>query len=323
MNLFQVETSTTRMEDIRNICNLNGNQMELMLELDEEEASLLEEMERQEASQITRSTSHEGLLQLEGVDADEQKDFEMTEFPESGVETGTVSSLENHESLENSFDEHLENTSCLVSTEANLDGEHSENAEVVKPNQENLLERHSESSQNSRIESNIKETPNSSEESWQEPVTHCFLDGVQILKLDMSESELHLAKSAATLKSQSCQSRVNAPSSGNVSRFLNSVSSKDDEERYLRCILNRQKEDFLKITTGIKHKTKTRTDKLGKKKKIQTTKNQKAQTVDKHKKRSTDNRDYSSSQAKRKKLNIVDPQEPRVVNFQCNYCDFK
>lgn len=331
---LEIEPDTARMEDIKNFSNINGNQMELLLEFDEEEASLIEEMERQEAPQIARSTSRESLAQLEGVDANVQKDLELTEFPEDRVENGAASSLEDDRSVENSVDEHLENTKCLASYE------HSNNAEGVDSHQENS-ERFVENSLNSSKESTEKKTLEDNEESSDEPLTQCFLEGVQILRLDMSESELLFAKSAAALKSQSFQSvsmmpdivhsqsqssvgsedPVSGPvnvgaTSGKAPEFLNCISTSDEEERYLRCILNTQREEFVKSTSGTERRTKikTRTKKSLSTKKRQITKDQ--ITI-----RPTD--DCSSVPAKKRRLGTVGLQEARVVNFHCVQCDFK
>ncbi|XP_042202942.1 uncharacterized protein LOC121880494 [Homarus americanus] len=344
------------MEDPVDFFAVGENQMELYLESDEEEASLLEEMERQEASRFAKSPLPEGLLQLKSVFANMPENYESTGFSSGDMEMhgNNFAGIpkENYESVQGkSADGENETANVkedLMNKEPDEESEEVNVEDLIfeqsddeseEVNVEDLTnEQSDDESEDVNVEDLINEQPDDESEKvnakdfmnelpdsafgkethqdgvtgWQSdnsvfsstentvtatqgnadgvfdgPLTEYTIDGIQILRLDMSASELLFAKTAAALRPQ-----FNLPQQENTN-------------------------------TGTKHKTKQKNKKSVKNKEKQTVSKMSKAAVVKEK-RSIDTEESRPPAKKRKLFSFPDQAVgKRAVIFSCTHCNFR
>ncbi|XP_045626256.1 uncharacterized protein [Procambarus clarkii] len=313
------------MESSVNYGDLNESKMELLLESDEEDASLLKEMEQQDDMHPTKPSITENLLQLKSICPDSPEDYEITEFPEihedaSGDFVGAIE-VSDEKRQRNFIGAFSNNSGTVTYKEEKQVDELQESIEGEKKHKKCLVGGHCDSF-----------TCSGTQQNKILPLTEYMIDGVQILRLDMSTSQLLFAKSAAAMGSQPCKAKSanclsNASQSKGLSfmeliteeRIGNTLSkdyksshSNSNEERTKKkskFIIKMQQDSCVTQPSGNQNKTKSGIK--NRKRKNQEVCKQKSENME------------LNTPVKKKRLAHFNMNGPRVVIFHCSYCDFK
>lgn len=309
--------------------------MELLLESDEEDASLLEEMERQAAVQSVRSPSPEGLLQLKSVCPDSPKDYEIRDF--SGIEGDPSEDFASRDMNKNGIIGGKLNVECpdsfvtATSDEEKLMDEQQERSKG-EAHQKDFVEGLFQSLACTSTEATIDTIQTNNPL----PLMEYTIDGIQILRLDISTNDLLLAKSAVAQKYQSRQiestnnstgppqlkglpaleapaeERISSNTLPKDSQSLSSICADGHEEKSSRSVFKSQQYSCTKSLSGLQHKSKSEVKKTNSRKR-------KLEVI--YKQKSGKNKFISPVIEKIPLLSNMNEYE--VIHFHCTYCDFR